>query len=82
MTKMSIDLLGAHQTWLLAPSLNVVGFSEDIAEHVLNLLLQVLNISFIIWIGCIKDLLPLNLVGALKMEFKLGEEYCSIVPRH
>jgi hypothetical protein len=65
---MSIDPLVAHQPRFLAPSLNAVGhirsfvFGEDIAEHVLNLLFKVLNIPFIVWIGCIKDLLPINLV--------------------
>jgi hypothetical protein len=33
-------------------------------------------------ISSIKDLLPVNLLGTLEMEFKLGEESRYIVPSH
>jgi hypothetical protein len=74
-----MDLLGGHQSWCLAPSMDKVGyfrpfsFGKDGAEHVLNVLFEEVDVALFVGIGCMKDLLPIHLVGTLKMEAKLGK---------
>lgn len=52
-----------------------------IAEHVMNFLFEELHIAINARTVYFEDLLPINLVGALKMEFKLGKEHRSIIQR-
>jgi hypothetical protein len=75
---MSVDLFGRHSPWIFALCVDVVHhfrpfiFCEEVAKHVLNLLLpmpQITWIPIIVRFGCAKDLLLVCLVGSLKMEF-------------
>jgi hypothetical protein len=51
---------------------------KHVAKHALNFPFKEVNIAIIIEISCTKDLLPIGLLGALEIEFKLGE--CSVGP--
>jgi hypothetical protein len=47
----------------------------------MNFLFEELHIAINARTVYFEDLLPINLVGALKMEFKLGKEHRSIIQR-
>jgi hypothetical protein len=79
MTKTSVDLLGGHQPWFLATSIDVVGHFWTIRLW----LVEELNVAIFLGTGCINNLLlSINLVGALKIMFELGKEHMSIIPMY
>jgi hypothetical protein len=87
--EVSIALFGHHRSQPLTSSADVIChlfrpfiFCKNVAEHVLNLLFEEVNITITIGICCINNLLPAGLEGSLKMEFKFGDESNPIIPTH
>jgi hypothetical protein len=87
--KMRVDLLGSRRSWFLSPRVDGVGcfktcdfYCKDVIEHVLNLLFKELDIVIIIGICSIKDLLPVDLVGSLKIEFNFSNQCRTFVPSY
>jgi hypothetical protein len=87
--RVSVDLLCSHTSWFFfSPRVDGVGhfktcvFCKDVVEHVLNLLFKELDIAIIIGIRCMEDLLPVDLVGSLKIEFNFRNQCRTFFPSY